>query len=176
MPRLEVYESPNRCVRVEVDVFEPVVRLVGADGEQSDVDRVALAQFSKEISIAGITGKVDCAAVGLDDISAAGRASAIPRSPFAKVFGRNARDLQAASLELLPRIHLNDVLETCPVSERAEPIWEKDSRGSLSSEASQGFQVQVIIVVMRDQDIVDRWKVVEWDARLLESRKEIRDR
>jgi hypothetical protein len=69
MASAKIEECLKGGCRVEMEILEPVFRLVCSDREQCDIDSESLPELLKETVVCRVPGKIDGMATSLNDIA-----------------------------------------------------------------------------------------------------------
>ena len=143
--------------------FAPARRVVGADGQERDVDVVALADFFEAIEICGVATVENGAVVDLDD-KASKAAMGIVEHAGAPMMAGGERYFERAEFVMLPIVEFVDALKAEVVHEVAD--FKGDDDGLVGCDFPQCGPVEMIEVGVGDQDGVDGREVVDVQARM----------
>src|SRR6266850_1870978 len=158
--------------RVHVDVAHEPARLVRADRHQGDIERtVALADGSELGMIARITREIHAPAIGTvaaQRKTAPERVAPVADAAAAEMHRRGCRDAERSDGVLLPPIQLSHPIVAYAAFANKGRKPERHDPGRFWMRPCQAPNcrgVEMVVVVVRLQDDVERWHVFERDPR-----------
>src|ERR1043166_2951066 len=163
--RTQLDESLDRFLRVHVHLAARWW-IVGADGQQRDVDLVTLADFFEAGKIGAVATMKHGPAIHADYESAEA-AMTIGEKTRAPMMRRRQRHFQFVELDGLPFIELVHDVEAEPVDEIADAVGNNDRL--VGGHSPQGAPVEMIEVRVRDKHVIDRGQMMDLESRTLQS-------
>ena len=170
--RVQRPERRHRFFRVHVEVAHEPARLVRPDRQQGNIERtVALADGSELGMIARITREIHVPAIGAvaaQREAAPERVAAVADAAAAEMHRRGCRDAERSDGVLLPPVQLSHPMVTYAALANKGRKPERHDPGRFRMrpcQAPNGRGIEMVVVVVRLQDDVERWHVFERDPR-----------
>src|ERR1051325_2305608 len=157
----ELDERLDSLLRVHVHL-PASRRVISADRQQGDVDLVAVADFFESREIRAVAAMKDRAAIHSND-EPAEAAVAIGQKTRSPMMRRSEWYLGPVEFDSLPFVELVDNREAEPMNEITDAIRYDDRL--ISRHSPQSAPVEMIEVRVRDQHIVDRGEMMNFEAR-----------
>jgi len=145
-------------------------RVVGADGKEGDIDRVAPAYFLEAVEVGGVATVKNRSTTCFDE-EAAKPAMGIVQHPRAPMAARSKRDLDRAVPILLPIVQFMDAAKTEVMHQIAD--LEGDDDRLIRRHPAQRFSVEVIEMGVGHQHQVDGRHIMQTQTRLFHALKDL---
>ena len=156
-------------LRLHVDVRP--LRIVGPGFYHRQVEgAVLLADFLETLEIAAVAAEEDARAARLDDPGRPQRRIAVAQAAARKVLGRRRHQLDAVDVGGLPPRQLPHLAgRDAPRDQPVAHAQRRDEMLGLAGQRQHGGVVQVVVVVVRQDDALDRRQLFYADGRLVET-------
>jgi hypothetical protein len=161
----KILENFDGFVGTHVDVAKGF-GVIRANGKQRDLRRATLPDFLEATEVRAIAGVIDAPAMMFDDESAIA-AMMIVENARAPMFARREGDLPFAVEKTFEPLQFDDALEAQAAREIAHaPGHDANFR---RTNAANTRLVKVIEVRVREQDEIDRRKILELEASVFDA-------
>jgi len=158
---VEIAEGVEGFFGVHVDLAA-AHGFVGADGEDGEVDGGGGTDFGEAVEVGAVAAVEDGAAGGIADEEAAEAAVDIVDHAGTPVFGGGEGDFERADAGGGPVLHFDDSAEAGAADEFTDACGDDD--GLALADAAEAAEVEVVEVGVADEDGVDGWEVVDFEA------------
>lgn len=161
----ELQEGLDRFFWIHVN-FPAGWRFVSTNGKQRNLDPIALTDFSETGKVGAIAAVKNGAAICRHDKSTE-VAVQISQKPRAPVMTRCQRNFERAELDRLPVIELVHDVKTEIVHQVS--YAHRHNNWLIGRYAAQRTPVEMIEVSVSHQDEIDRWQMMNFEARLFQA-------
>ena len=161
----ELQKGLDRFFWIHVN-FPASWRFVSTNGKQRYLDPIALTDFSETGKVGAIPAVKNGAAICRDDKSTE-VAVQISQKPRAPVMTRCQRNFERAELDRLPVIELVHDVKTEIVHQVS--YAHRHNNWLIGRYAAQRTPVEMIEVSVSHQDEIDRWQMMNFEARLFQA-------
>lgn len=140
--------------------------VVGADRQERQLDRAALADFRKAREVSRVSGVENRSHLPFDDKTpkAAVRVVQDACTPMVR---RGESDLESAIRKALPEAEFLDLVEAKVMHQVADVLRDDDRL--LIGHLAEGFAIEVVKMGVRDQNQIDLGQIVQFDSRMAQA-------
>ena len=146
--------------------FASAGRIVGANGEQRDIDLVALANFAESIEVSGVAAMKDGATADLHH-EAAEAAVRIVQDARTPVMTRGEGDANRPMLVAFPIVQFVHAAKPEIVNEITD--FERNNDRLVGGDFTQGLAIEMIEMGVSDEDQINRRKIVQTQPGMADS-------
>ena len=157
----------DSIVGIHVLITHEPPRLVCANGQESQVHRAeAGANISEVFPVTGVAGKINLSRADLDDESAPERAIAAPGASCGPVLCRRHNHVGRRGAHGLPPVELINSAQAEAFEEGAVSKARDEVRGVYGFESNQRLDIEMIVMIMRDENHVNGRQVGKGKSRI----------
>jgi len=151
----------DSVVGIHVLITHEPARLVCADGQESQVHRAeAGANLTEVFPVTGVAGEINLSRADLHDESAPERCDCGFRGPRVdQVLRRRHSDGGRRGIDGLPPVELINSAQPKAFEEGAVPKARDEVRRVHGFQSNQCFDIQVVVVIVRDEDHMNRRQI-----------------